>query len=640
MTEYRSDVDPGLKLIGAGMALGLVLVYPRAQVVNFRYLPSLLARIGAGVLASYYDFLYVAVLTAAFLIPVLILATRRRPSRWWYRAFFVAAAFSVVAAFVNVRIVSVLRRPLSYQWLYYSDFLRSQDARNAIFEGLTRGFLLATVAGVLAFAVLARGLLVALVILRRVLGPKGLLTICVAGLATYFVGGGILLSRRDWDVKILQNPLFSFIRSAVIARRSPQLLTMRTSAGDTDFERPAAGGRTPGATPLSGKGIRNVIVIVLESVPASYVEPYGGPYPATPELTRYSHQSLVFENIYANCPATSFSLVSLLLSTYGGLSFQGLTERRPDASFPSLSSELKQRSYRTAFFSSADLRHQQSDSFLAHRQFDVVRDLRGFPCDTPVLRASTARWPFLDGVDDQCTFSALEEWIQADTATPYFAVLWTMMTHYPYFPGPAPADFGVGEKFNRYLNALRYDDRLLGQMLKALEERGQDRSTLVVVVGDHGQSFGQHGQWTHGQNIYEESVHVPLMFIHPALHGERSGVVGGMIDIGPTILEILGLETPARWQGRSLFSPERTGRAYFFAPFSDLLFGFREGPTKVIYDASDNHFEVYDLEKDPKEAVNRRSDAGETIGMGRQRLAAWAQYQNRMMLGLLAGGSR
>src|SRR5206468_11905991 len=136
----------------------------------------------------------------------------------------------------------------------------------------------------------------------------------------------------------------------------------------------------------------------------------------------------------------------------------------------------------------ADLRQEHCDEFLAHRRFDAVKDQRGFHCDTPLCRASTSNWPFLDGVDDECTASALLQWIQADPRSPYFAVLWTMMTHYPYFAGETETDFGVGEKFNRYLNGLRHDDRMLGRVLEALEESGQDRSTLVVVTGDHGES--------------------------------------------------------------------------------------------------------------------------------------------------------
>src|SRR5206468_12951590 len=88
----------------------------------------------------------------------------------------------------------------------------------------------------------------------------------------------------------------------------------------------------------------------------------------------------------------------------------------------------------------ADLRQEHCDEFLAHRRFDAVKDQRGFHCDTPLCRASTSNWPFLDGVDDECTASALLQWIQADPRSPYFAVLWTMMTHYPYFAGETETD--------------------------------------------------------------------------------------------------------------------------------------------------------------------------------------------------------
>jgi arylsulfatase A-like enzyme len=457
-------------------------------------------------------------------------------------------------------------------------------------------------------------------------------------LIVYFSAGGIVLRRGDWDTAKLENPVVSFARSVLVARQSPKLLTMRTSVGTEDFEPPVQPGLARSAIAQRSAGrVRNVVVVVLESVPAEYLPEYGGKYPVTPELDKYRRGSALFDNIYAHCPTTSYSLVSLLLSIYPRISYQGLTEEHPAVEFPSLSSELDRRGYRTAFFSSADLRHQQCDVFLSHRQFDKVDDYRSVPCGRPILRASTANWPFLDGRDDSCIADGFIDWIQSDETKPFFAVLWTMMTHYPYFAADGETDFGVPEKFNRYLNALRHDDRMLGTLLHALEERHLDQSTLVVVVGDHGEAFGQHGQWTHAQTLYEESVHVPLILINPELfHGERSPVVGGLIDVAPTVLEILGFEPPARWQGRSLWSTRRSNRVYFFAPWSDQLFGFRENDIKVIYNASTNRLEVYDLAVDPRETINRAPKMRGTVGPWQERLAAWVQYQNRMMHGILA----
>ena len=630
--EEKTEPDDWVRLAATSLSLALLLMIVRTRVISFDYIPSVPARAGRLVLAAYYDFVYVAAVTAAFLGFFLIARRNQKSRRALFRAFLGIALVSLLAALANVKVVPMLGRPMNYQWLYYSDFLRSQDARNAIFADLSGKLLLVGVLSAVGLVAASLLLSKGLSFLTRRLGRRRLALAATAVLLIYFLVGGVLLGRHDWPASRLENPIVSFARSVVVAGRSPRLLTMKTSVGSEDFAPQGRSSPSSAVAVRSSGRIRNVIFVVLESVPAEYVEAFGGPYPVTSELGKYRGRSELFTNIYAHCPTTSYSLVSLLLSIYPRISYQGLTEEQPAVPFPSLSSELKRRGYRTAFFSSADLRHQQCDLFLSHREFDKIEDYRSLRCDKPVLRASTRNWPFLNGKDDSCTADALADWINSAPDQPYFAVFWTMMTHYPYFAADGATDFGVAEKFNRYLNALRHDDQVLGKLFHFLEEHHLDKSTLVVVVGDHGEAFGQHHQWSHARCIYEENVHVPLMLINPELfHGESSRVVGGLIDLAPTVLDILDLAPPARWQGRSLWSANRSGRVYFFAPWSDHLFGLRENDTKVIYNAEDNHFEIYNLAEDPHETTNRARQVPEAIGVWQQRLAAWVQYQTKMM---------
>jgi arylsulfatase A-like enzyme len=191
----------------------------------------------------------------------------------------------------------------------------------------------------------------------------------------------------------------------------------------------------------------------------------------------------------------------------------------------------------------------------------------------------------------------------------------------------------VGDKpFNRYLNGVRHTDRALGKLLRHLQERGLAESTLVVVVGDHGQAFGQHGQKLHAGGLYEENVHVPLILINPRLFkGEENPTVAGLLDVAPTVLDLLGVSPPGDWQGRSLFSRERSPRIYFFTPWADFLFGYREGDRKCIFNATANKYEVFDLPTDPKETHNLASRSPELVQQIPQRLAAWVQHQDRLM---------
>ena len=160
----------------------------------------------------------------------------------------------------------------------------------------------------------------------------------------------------------------------------------------------------------------------------------------------------------------------------------------------------------------------------------------------------------------------LLKWVDQDAREPIFALLWTDQTHWPYTAPESPAANGSADTSSvrraRYLRALRETDRALGKLLGSLEERGLLESTLVVVSGDHGEAFGQHGNAFH-RLLYEEEVRVPLLLINSRLfHGERDTVPGGLMDIAPTVLDLLGDPLPAEWQGRSLFDPARPDRVY------------------------------------------------------------------------------
>ena len=157
-------------------------------------------------------------------------------------------------------------------------------------------------------------------------------------------------------------------------------------------------------------------------------------------------------------------------------------------------------------------------------------------------------------------------------------------------------------------------------------------STLVIVLGDHGEAFGTHGQVVHASNIYEENVHIPLLLINRRLfHGETSRVVGGMADIAPTALQLLGMAEPNEWQGRSLFSPERSPRTYFFSPWADWIYGYREGDRKFIFDATTNEYAIYDLASDPGEERNLIEQSPDSRRKIVERIAAWVQYQDRLV---------
>jgi arylsulfatase A-like enzyme len=230
------------------------------------------------------------------------------------------------------------------------------------------------------------------------------------------------------------------------------------------------------------------------------------------------------------------------------------------------------------------------------------------------------------------------EWIDRDPKRPFYGVVWTQQSHHPYDPAPGqenvdffregpvpPDDWDLG----RYLNTVRDADRQLGRLFAGLRERSLADDTLVVITGDHGETFGDpHPTWGHGFRVYEESVRVPLVIWNPRLFpkGGRSDTVGGHVDVNPTIAHLLGLPPSRTWEGHSLFDPSRPPRAYFYAANDDYLLGVREGDWKYVRNATRGRDELYHLPSDPDEQTNVAAQHPDRCLDFRQRVAAWRHH--------------
>lgn len=172
--------------------------------------------------------------------------------------------------------------------------------------------------------------------------------------------------------------------------------------------------------------------------------------------------------------------------------------------------------------------------------------------------------------------------------------------------------------------------------MSVLENKGLAENTIVVIFGDHGEAFGQHQQYGHGTGIYEENLRVPLWFINSKLFsGERKTDIAGMKDLATTVFPLVGAEVPHLWQGRNLLATN-AHEMFFFAPWSDYLFGYRNKNLKYIFNETRNTLEVYDVMADPGELVNlAQSIEEEQVDFARNRIAAWVQYQDRFIKKLI-----
>jgi lipoteichoic acid synthase len=616
-------------ILSTGVALSLVCMFIRMQMLfyGFNSASETWWTIRTGFWSSYVDLIVVwsvAILVMAAL-PLVPGSQRAR----WAAAFSVFAAASVVLACINSAAVRMLGGSLTFQWLYYADLLRSFTPRSAIAPALNVQAFLILLASIAALLIVSRGL--ARILTRA--NKAGWLAFAIVPWLALVVAFVVYAERQtdqsaDGEGKTT-NPWVELVVSAVAAP-STDLHGIRDLPDPVELPPPSNSAET-----LSGElrqgSIRNVVLIVMESVGARYIAGRRSEEAArwTPQIARYRDTTLSFQNIYANTPMSTKSLYSLLTAIYPEFTYEIETSLFAGKHIQTLSNRLKQAGFRTAIFMSGDMQFQSVDTFLEGKGFDHFADRRNIRCDIAPYLGSTVEWPNLDSIDDSCTSKAMTDWIDAGGDRPFFAMMWTGNTHWPYFfPKSDNQLVSMGDPYkDRYLKALQASDASVGHVLAHLETQGLLESTLVVILGDHGEAFGEHGRRIHGTDIYDEQTHIPLLVINSNIVQSNSSVLGGMIDVAPTILHLLGLPPENRWEGRSLFDPHRSERVFLFAPNQEMVAGYREGTRKYIYRMSRKEALVFDLATDPQETMNLADKDTKTLI--RRNLAAWLRDRKR-----------
>lgn len=372
---------------------------------------------------------------------------------------------------------------------------------------------------------------------------------------------------------------------------------------------------------------QNVVYIVMESVAAQYVSFHGSPHQTMPRLARRAAaEGVVFENAYVQAANSCKSLVALLAGVYPRPDWRLIVRDFHDFDVPRIDDVLRDAGYRTCFAHAGRWSWKHRDQFLRHQAVDALIDAESL--GGPMVSS----W----GIADRRMFQASLDWIDAEPDRPFFLFTYTIETHHPYVMPPRPVDFGVDdEEFNRYLNALRAADETIDWFLEELGRRGLAESTVVVVTSDHGENFGQHGRRFHNFDIYEASVHVPLVMLHPALReaglSERERGVCQHLDVAPTLLDLLGMQSPAPWQGRSLLADRSSRRAYFMATGNHIPLGLRDGDWKYHYYTEDGREDLFHLASDPGERENLAPREPDRCQAYRRRIGGLVRFQQRYL---------
>jgi arylsulfatase A-like enzyme/Flp pilus assembly protein TadD len=356
----------------------------------------------------------------------------------------------------------------------------------------------------------------------------------------------------------------------------------------------------------SGAGF-NLLAITLDTTRADRLGCYGRVDAGTPVLDALAAGGVRFAEAVTVAPETlpaHASIFTGLLPPRHGVRIN--SESRLDVRLPTLAELMRERGYQTAAFVSA---------FVLDARFGLDQGFDLFDDAVEAAAGST----FAAGVNERradATTDAALRWLRRrDGRRPFFAWVHYFDPHAPYAP---PAPFAERFAGAPYDGEIAFVDAQIGRLLAGLEETRQREKTIVVVVGDHGESLGEHGERTHSVFLYRSVMRVPLIVANARLLPkpaviDRAAV--SVVDLVPTIAELLGLRDPHRRDGVSLLraaaDPQRSVYMESLAPYLDFgwapLFGLRR--LREAYVRAPRS-ECYDLAADPRETRNLL--AGET----------------------------
>jgi choline-sulfatase len=305
-----------------------------------------------------------------------------------------------------------------------------------------------------------------------------------------------------------------------------------------------------------------------------------------------------------------------LTSTYP---FQNRIEENAEpvpAGAVTLASVLRSRGYKTAAFISSVFLERQ---FGLDQGFDVYDSPFNFQAGSRIsgsmIFAGGPQNPYSvrESRDGALVVRGALRWLAANHGQPVFLFLHLFDVHEPY---SVPAGVARRRGISRYDAQVEYVDRVLGLFHERLVRSGWWDRSLVVLLSDHGESLGEHGESSHGYFIYQSTVWVPLLFHWPIdapHHAERVNQPAGLIDVAPTILDFLHLPVPTSFEGQSLLGAIQSGSetgthaVYSESVYTRDAFGWaalrsvRAGNYKYIAAPKP---ELYNLQQDPQEQVN------------------------------------
>ncbi len=410
---------------------------------------------------------------------------------------------------------------------------------------------------------------------------------------------------------------------------------------------------------------RSLILVSLDTLRADHLEAYGYARDTAPFLSgQLAGEGTLFEAAVSAATTTAPShmtmFTSLQPSVHAVRGNTGAVELPLSA--PTLAERLRAQGFATA----------------AVTEGAGVAPRRGFERGFGRYVERRTRIPHEPGTQSALTFPEGLDWIRRVGDRRFFLFLHTYEVHGPYRPPAAYqslfADTPPGleprpglpprQRPVLYDREIRYVDDELRRFVEGLEAAGRLDDTLLVVTSDHGEEFLEHGIIGHGAAPYEEVLRVPLLFRGPGVPaGRRVEAPVGLVDLMPTLLDLLGVPVPVapmgrsfagllrgpadheRWRRRPIYSEAwfrwantAAGRRRVEQP----TLAVRVGERKLIRfrEAGGFRYELYDLAQDPREQRDLYPAQGASASELRELLDAYEQDALARRRALLRGDPR
>jgi choline-sulfatase len=320
----------------------------------------------------------------------------------------------------------------------------------------------------------------------------------------------------------------------------------------------------PALTPGACRGC-NVLLITIDTLRVDRVGAFGGRGGLTPNLDALASAGFRLTRAYSAVPLTLPSHASILTAVsppVHGLRANGLFRLGP--SLPTLATVLKSAGYRTGAFVGSFVLDAR---FGLNRGFDAYDDrygekAAGDPAEGAERRAEDVIRPasawILQGPGLRVQGSPnVGAQPSALSPQPFFAWVHLYDPHEPY-RAPEP----YASQHDPYDAEVAYAAAMVGRLLADLRAAGQLDRTLIMVAADHGESLGEHGERTHGVFVYDATMRVPWIISTGAggsglgaRAGSASDALVRLIDLAPTVLDLVGVAAPSSFEGLSIVPP-------------------------------------------------------------------------------------